>query len=270
MGYTYSGGVWAGGIAGEITGGGVFSCSSILNLKLEVSPGYSSVGGLLGGMDGVEISDSFFSGAVEGKRAGGILGAFETFFSTNPNTISHCYSTGTVTGVYPSGQAVAGGIAGIFDGNVSGSSITASYSSAAVECRGGTASYAGGIAGWINSTNAGITGCLALNEEVTGTGSSDTVRRVVADTVSGPLSGNSGRAGMRLTYNTATSPISQLPNPNPAGLDGADTLADPPSQTEFYTSLTENDWKNTFAMAPSHWNYPYPVFQWQIDKGIRP
>ncbi|MDR0450026.1 MAG: hypothetical protein LBH26_02025, partial [Treponema sp.] len=108
--YADTSGAWGGGIAGEITGGMVAASSSKLDLKMEYngmgSSLGSSAGGLLGEMNGVEITESFFSGTVEGSRAGGILGAEGIFPASDPNIIKHCYSAGTVRGINPNGQAV--------------------------------------------------------------------------------------------------------------------------------------------------------------------
>jgi hypothetical protein len=250
---------YGGGIAGVLIDGTVTDCSSKLNLKMEhvgVEPSpISSVGGLLGEMDGVTIKSSFSSGVVEGTWVGGILGAMGGFVSSAPNIISHCYSSGTVNGLDFSSGAIAGGIAGVIDGDVTGSILEASYSVAEITCEG--SGYAGGIAGRLDSSNGTITGCLALNGSITGSA----LGRVVGSSV-GTLLDNKGLTSM--SFSPSYSPIS-----NGTAVDGYDIDPSNPSDVAG-TVLDLTMSGNVFVMPPSAWSYRYPVFQWQIDKGIQP
>jgi hypothetical protein len=255
---------YGGGIAGELTNGTVTNCSSTLNLKMEsLSSGSSSVGGLLGEMNGVTIEKSFSNGWVEGTWAGGILGRRGlTFITTSPNTISYCYSAGIVYGYNPGGAAMAGGIAGGFDGDVTGSILEASYSIAEILCEGLSGSYAGGIAGSLSSSNGTITNCLALNGSITGT-VPPILRRVVGSN-GGTLLDNKGLDLMN--FSPSYTP------PSPAygyNVDGYDI--DPLDSSDVANTVLDPTMSgNVFVMPPSNWNHRYPVFQWQIDKGIQP
>jgi hypothetical protein len=277
---TSSSGVYdllAGGIAGEISGGSISNCSSRVRIKAHhtVSGRNAFAGGLIGEIYNVEIFGAFFSGFVAGETAGGIVGQAR---SGGFNIIDYCYSVGNIFGDNSSGQAIAGGIAGIFDGVIDysvKSFINSSYSAATVWCGGSSPSFAGGIAGKTGSANVEIKNCLALNETITGAGSSDTVRRVVADnTVNADLTDNWGWDGMTLTYDISNDPPSdQPPDPNPAGPDGEDLpISDPPAANDFsgMDSDIGGEW-STFTM-PDHpdWNYKYPVLRWQIEEEIQP
>jgi hypothetical protein len=219
-------------------------------------------------MNGVEIVESFFSGTVEGSIAGGIVGRYGMFSVTDPNTIAYCYSAGTVKGIHPSGQAFAGGIAGLFNPTTDPLShtIEASYSIATVTCESNSptnSGYAGGITGMIGSYDT-ITDCLALNPSISGIGSplSTVVQRVVAYSAGTGLSGNKARNGLTPT-GTYTSDIGAT------GKDGETLANDPPQQTDF-AALGDYFWTLFFDTPPSGWTYSYPVFQWQIEKGIQP
>jgi hypothetical protein len=274
---TNSYGSFAGGIAGEITGGGITACSSKLDIKMENYGGGSSgssVGGLLGEMNGVGIYESFSSGTVEGTRAGGILGSYiDPGDTLSPsNSIKFCYSDGTVRGINPGGQALAGGIAGRFMDRIINSEIWGSYSVAEVACdgtsSGGSSSRAGGITGYLAGASSKITNSLALNSSISGNDSNNLMVHRVAGGFYGTGTGNSAWDGMTLTGNhLPVTPIS-----NSTNTDGADfSLSTPPVAADFSgTAFDPSDPSNDFAMPPEGWDYPYPVFQWQIDKGIRP
>jgi hypothetical protein len=151
-----------------------------------------------------------------------------------------------------------------------------SYSVARVECEGNISNtnYAGGIAGGLFGPNRSITGSFALNRFMSGIGNPSTaVHRVAGNSSSGIMTDNSAWDGMTLTNNgvASTTPT----DPGLIGLDGADlTLTSPApvaadfSGTVFYPFYPD-DSASPFAWSP--WDYyPYPVFPWQIEKGIQP
>ncbi|MDR0451224.1 MAG: hypothetical protein LBH26_08160, partial [Treponema sp.] len=162
------------------------------------------------------------------------------------------------------------GIAGDFDG-ASGSAIGACYSAAEVlsETPGSFNGYAGGIAGTLG-TNGAIEDCLALNFPSITVNSplSPTASRVVGDN-NGTLSGNRARAGMELIPNRDPGIPSWTDTTHPLGADI--TLSDPPEAANFdNTELDTDEAWSVFAMPPEGWDYPYPVFPWQILEGIQP
>jgi hypothetical protein len=262
-------GSYAGGLAGEITGGTVAHCSSMVDLKLENSAGTSYAGGLVGEMAALDLFESFARGAVEAHVAGGLAGRGG---SGGINIIKHCYSAGTVRGINRNGPASAGGIAGTFDG-ANGSVIGGCYSAAEVACRGDSlflvASYAGGIAGTLG-TNGTIEDCLALNPSVAVNDPSSFGAGRVAGLNGGTLINNRARAGMPL-----------VPNDDPGIPDSTDTsgsnganisLRTPPGASDFDgTELDTGQTWSAFVMPPAGWDYPYPVLSWQIaEGGIQP
>jgi hypothetical protein len=261
----YTGNSFAGGIAGGLSSGDVISCSSKLDLKLSYTgAGNGSAGGLVGELGDTTpmaiIYDSFFNGTVDGPISGGIIG--KTGGSSAVTGIKNCYSVGIVKGTKS-----IGGIAGIFDGP-SGSTITGCYSSATVMGE-GSGGYAGGIVGSIASGSGfDIEDCLALNPAVTGT--SGWAR---AYPVYGTLSGTG-----TLTNKSIGMTIECSNNPNDGGATGPSTssgdiitLSNPPEQTDFPSPAFYFDPSSpeSFAMPPPGWGI-YPVFQWQIEQGIKP
>jgi hypothetical protein len=261
---------YAGGIAGELTGGSIVLCSSKLDLKLVNSTDNSVVGGLVGEIDAIStnaslIMESFFNGIVEGKIVGGIIGR-QAVSNSDTIDIKHCYSAGTVQG--PGNATYAGGIAGYLpDTPPSPVNIVGCYVTGTVDISTATYGSAGGIAGTADGNGHSIVNCIVLNSEVRG-GSS--VHRIVDGPSLGPT-GLSSNSVYGSTFYQGVSSITPTADPGGGGNEGADlpSVADPPgpdfSGTEFDTTQPLS------VFAPSVWPYhPYPVLSWQIEKGIQP
>jgi hypothetical protein len=256
---------YAGGIAGELTGGSIVLCSSKLDLKLVNSTDNSVVGGLVGEIDGNRIMESFFSGTVEGKIVGGIIGR-QAPSNSSTTEIEHCYSAGTVQG--PSGTSAsmdAGGIAGHLYGPSNPVKIMASYFFGTVDISSSTGGSAGGIAGITDSVTHSIVDCIVLAPTINaGNGA---LHRILD--YSGSPSGISGNSAYGGRFFQNGSEISPPTADGSGGKEGAD-LPSVSGQPDF--SGTEFDTTQPLSVfAPSVWPYhPYPVLSWQIEKGIQP
>jgi hypothetical protein len=86
---------------------------------------------------------------------------------------------------------------------------------------------------------------------------------VVAYSTGTGLIGNKARNGLTPTGTYYT------PDIGATGKDGETLTSDPPQQTDF-AALGDYFWTLFFEMPPAGWDYNYPVFQWQIEKGIQP
>ncbi len=143
-GGSISGGNYAGGIAGCISGGAVINCG----YSGSVSGDYR-VGGVAGDNNKGTVSNCYNTGDVSGCfYAGGVAG-------NNAGSIINCYNTGSVTATGT--NAFAGGVVGYNKG--SDSSVETCYSTGDVTVtENGTDVYAGGIAG-INYGNGSLANC---------------------------------------------------------------------------------------------------------------
>jgi hypothetical protein len=294
---------YAGGIAGGLYGGSIDFCSSTLNLKLENSAADSIAGGIVGLIDDVEVSNSYFTGSVQGEIVGGIAGQIIDA------QISTSYFAGTVQG------EVAGGIAGELDDAL----ISDSFSSGTVEgdTAGGIAGQAvnnggtikhcynkgtvqgtwkvGGIAGSLESfpIGSGIGGCYA-------TGVINLLSPIASPAVGGIAGVIDSTGGINncLVLDPAVSGASTVAVGRIAGINSGSgnlvnnsavggtftqanvpiTITNPPAVTDGETiasisaapvDFDTDDPDSAFAVSP--WDsYSYPVLSWQIDKGIRP
>ncbi|MDR0720740.1 MAG: hypothetical protein LBF78_13980 [Treponema sp.] len=133
----------AGGVAGQARNSSFEKIQVSGNFAI-LFDGMSSlnVGGIAGASDNGTITNCHVVGAIGGTSAnylpiGGIVGSSES-----GTIISDSSFTGAVNGSAV-GNCIAGGIAGYMNGD-----ITASYTSAIVQGAGGGV-YAGGIAGWL-------------------------------------------------------------------------------------------------------------------------
>ena len=83
-------GGYAGGLVGKATGTNI--SKSYATGEVTAQNGVEA-GGLVGYADNADISDSFATGAVDGLKAGGLIGR-----TNGPVTILRCYASGKVTG----------------------------------------------------------------------------------------------------------------------------------------------------------------------------
>jgi len=136
-----------GGLAGQ-NSGEVTNCYSNGTVT-----GYRDVGGLVG-INAGSISSSYSSGSVSGTdHVGGLVG------DNRSGTVTQCFSTGTVSGVY-------GYIGGLVGDNYGGY-ITMSFSNGSVSGR----NYVGGLVGWNSggeATNCYSTGTVSGDSSVGG------------------------------------------------------------------------------------------------------
>jgi hypothetical protein len=103
------------GLFGYLATGGKITGVGLENINVN---GYSNVGGLVGGTQDGTISHCYSTGTVTGNDVvGGLVGG------TQEGTVSHCYSTGTVTG-----NDVVGGLVGTSNFGI----LSDSYSTATV------------------------------------------------------------------------------------------------------------------------------------------
>jgi hypothetical protein len=188
-GYISIGGLWqcsssgniagwqhVGGLAGHLeTNGFVLDCYSSCNVSgLNATSDY--IGGIAGWVENMcKITNCYSTGNISGRDfVGGVVGwlSFNSF-------VSHCYSTGNVTG-----NQNVGGVAG----SVVGSSLINSYSTSNVV----GSRYVGGIAGNVADALACLKGaiidCIALNLSVIG---DSYVGRVIGRNSSGSTINNS-------------------------------------------------------------------------------
>jgi hypothetical protein len=97
--------VSSGGLIGHCAGSNITGCYS----KGSVS-GNSDVGGLIGGMNVVVLTNSWSSASVSatGYGCGGLVGWSDIGYSGEPTIISYCYATGDLDG-----DLFVGGLAGV-------------------------------------------------------------------------------------------------------------------------------------------------------------
>jgi hypothetical protein len=174
--------------------------------------GYSNVGGLVGGTQDGTISHCYSSGTVTGNDAvGGLVG------DTQGSTVSHCYSSGTVTG-----NDVVGGLMGTSNFAI----LTDSYSTATVT----GSSFVGGLIGESGGTvsNSYSTGRVIGENDVgglVGSNSGDvsdsySTGRVTGDEHVGGLVGKNLFGGVSNSHSTG----SVIGNEHVGGLVGYSLL----------------------------------------------
>ncbi|MDR1932061.1 MAG: hypothetical protein LBQ57_04460 [Spirochaetales bacterium] len=239
-------------------GGEVSQCGSSVNVKVTATAMGFYVGGLLGAIDGedVSLSESFASGNVTTtgcEKIGGLAGA------NLKGEISDSYATGNVNISY-SGSAYEVGVGGLI-GQSDAGIITKSYSRGTVSGTntGGKGAFIGGISGenWMQSgVRVAISNCAALNGSLTHTGGgSVTINRIAPNTNADgysnavTFSSNIANSAMTVTGGTFTEKTA-------SGRDGADADAKPAQ------SVFEGlgwDFTNTWEIGGDG----YPVLQWQ-------
>ena len=219
------------GLLGNIEGGSVQK----LRLTGVNIVGFSSVGGIAGGIKNAVIKVCTVSGSIHGTASGdAYVGGVVGLIYAN-GKVENCYSTGSVSG--GSSSANIGGIAGYLASDTS--SVQNCYST--VEAKGGF--RVGGIAGATCSHDSVIKNCAALNPAIS---EGATNGRVVGrDKVPypGKLAGNRAFSGMigGGSYKTAD------------GTDGADMTTEQIFTASFWT--TDSNWDSTAAWANSAWNF---------------
>ena len=220
------------GLFGGINGGTVKN----LNLEGEITvaaPASCWVGALAGGFNEGTIRNVSSSvnvtitGGIDSSWAGGIVGATGL---NGPAIIINCYSTGdvTVTGYQPTGNHnfFAGGIVGNYD-----ITIQSCWASGDIGAIGPAAQgcMAGGIAGainyWAGVQAPVITGCVALNGDISAGPGTSTAGRISGE--------NTG-----LSNNHAV--VSMLVNSAPVGSG----LANDIDGANFPSSALKSDWQS--------------------------
>jgi hypothetical protein len=206
-----------GGIAGyAYSGTAITGCG----ISGEIA-GTGSVGGILGLTNGsVRIADCRSSANVTGSapKIGGIAGSFE-------GDMSGCTATGNI-----SGSNNAGGIAGMSSGAIDSCEASGVVSSPLT---------AAGIVGWLNKSGS-VTNCRAMNPRVMGTAYT---HRVVGDTI--------GTTGAVMSNNYAYYGLTDInglttswTNKTHDGKDGEDTGGDEASY------ISDNNITVTKTVAP--------------------
>jgi hypothetical protein len=214
-----------GGIAGVVTSGGKIENCYVRGTSVS---GISSVGGIVGSVDGGTVSDCFTSitviaagGPSHGSRgfAGGIAGNI-----SNGGKVTNCYATGEISG----------------QGNI------------------------GGIAGGITGAGSSITGSVALNSKVatSGVGLNLAGRIVGSNNLNGAtLSENAAFDGMAVegtTPETGTASNRQGLNLTKANAKLQNTYSGSPRSWRF-GSNEANPWKwgGTSYPLPLLWHYDF-------------
>ena len=176
---TISGSGAVGGIAGTLWKGTVTGCS-VTGGSISISGISGDVGGVVGFNSGGSVTACYSTGAVTGSgNTGGVVG-----HNYNGGTVNDCYSTGTVSCGYAGGVVgknslsssvigcyhAVGEVSGFIAGGVVGwndsSTVTACYSTSAVN---GTHADAGGVVG-NNSDGGTVTACFSTNAVSSATG----------------------------------------------------------------------------------------------------
>ena len=166
-----------GGIAGELKEGAeIRGCRSTGELR-----GTGVVGGLVGSCAECIISDSYSSGNVTGRSAGGLIGSIQygyiseydfTLLDSYPgSSIENCFATGNVAG--ESGDGWGGGVGGLI-GSIDWSEnkplvIRYCHASGDVLCAEGFNANAGGFIGSANIFRGSIENCYATGDVEGGT-----------------------------------------------------------------------------------------------------
>jgi hypothetical protein len=261
---------WAGGIAGCIVGDGngksphptrIWRCWASGTVSVENSQaGFPYVGGIVGyNYYGALVSQCYFNGNVlsntDGNYTGGIAG-YNSQTKGHNSIIEDCWSYGTVRGLHNAG--------GIVGQNQVETYVRRCYSRARVitlgDCsvnKSTTNPGLGGIAGFnASSLPDSITGCVALNAQITAADGSD-IHRVVGRSTTATLSNNLGLKSL-VPY---PGDGSYTPDEGLAGKDGQDTANDPPIQAEY----ADLGWDFTITGDVWDWGASdrYPKLRWQ-------
>jgi hypothetical protein len=270
---------WAGGIAATIIGDGngegdinkatrIVRCYAKGNVSGE-SKGWPYIGGIVGyNYYGARIAQCYFIGNVtitgsnmEADYAGGIAG-YNSQLDGHNSMIEDCWSSGTVSGFINAG--------GIVGQNQVYTYLRRCYTTSSITVSGGSyaAGYqsgdgAGGIAGFNQSQQEGaITGCFALNPEITSAGYLF-VHRVIGKTKGNPYVAGNGKAannyayfGMSVTINGVSQPLVSDAN----GQDGQDCAANPSEAV--YKNLGGWDFDNVWEMRGNGTTL-YPHLKWE-------
>jgi len=214
-----------GGIVGENYGGIVKNCFNIGTIDIDIVNPYEDfeVGGVAGFNSGT-VENCYATGDItvtqdgESGNAGGVVG-------NNTGTVRNCYATGNVdaTGSVSISTGGVVGTIGTNDDPTVEPKVENCYATGNVTATADDA-YAGGVVGLNDSKRVAY--CVALNTNVTGTGNTTAVGRVVGTSI-GTLAGNFAWDGM--TGDFSDDPVDNSQN----GKNGADVfgLPLPPAYT---------------------------------------
>jgi hypothetical protein len=200
------------------------------------------------------VSECWFVGYVlsntNGNYTGGIAG-YNSQTAGHYSTIENCWSAGTVQGMHNAG--------GIVGQNQINTYVRNCYSRAQVICtdtcdqnKSSTNPGLGGIAGFNASALAdSITGCVALNPELSAYDGSD-IHRIVGLDTANTLYNNLAWRSIKINTGGAYTPVY-----GPDDVDGANSVAEPPAQTEY--EALDWDFDDIWEMGSEG----YPQLQWQ-------
>jgi hypothetical protein len=270
---------WAGGIAATIVGDGngegdINKATRIVRCyaKGKVSGegrGWPYIGGIVAyNYYGARIAQCYFIGDVtitgsdmEADYAGGIAG-YNSQLDGHNSIVEDCWSSGTVSGFINAG--------GIVGQNQIYTYLRRCYTTSSITVRGGiyaagtqSGDGAGGIAGFNQSQQVGaVTGCFALNPEITSAGY-PFVHRVIGKTKGNPYVAGNGKAANNYAYSGMSVTINGVPQTSKSdadGQDGQDCTANPSEAV--YKNLGGWDFDNVWEMRGSG-TMLYPHLKWE-------
>ena len=188
------------GLFGYLAPGGKVTDVGLENINVT---GYSGVGGLVGGIRHGTVSHCYSTGTVSGNDVvGGLVG------DSSFGIVSDSYSTATVTG-----YSVVGGLVGGNAGTVSGGTVSNSYSTGNVTGEGGVGGLVGENDGTVsNSYSTGrvtgdehIGGLVGVNAGLGTVSNSYSTGTVTGDEYVGGLAGSNGDRGtVSNSYSTSS------------------------------------------------------------------
>jgi hypothetical protein len=270
---------WAGGIAATIVGDGngegdinkatrIVRCYAKGNVSGE-SSGWPYIGGIVAyNYYGARIAQCYFIGNVtitgsnmEADYAGGIAG-YNSQLDGHSSIIEDCWSTGTVSGFINAG--------GIVGQNQVYTYLRRCYTTSSITVRGSgnitgnqSGDGVGGIAGFNQSQQTdAVTGCFALNPEITSAGY-QFVHRVIGKTKGNPYIAGNGKASNNYAYSGMSVTINRVPQTSISsvdGQDGQDCTANPSEAV--YKNLGGWDFDNVWEMRGSGATL-YPHLKWE-------